>query len=198
MRAFLRKPEKNNDRFCSGLCSERMHQVLNLGHSYLIFKYCILWDSFPQGSRFWRGLLQHTIARRLIVAALLCRADGFSAKNEDLENLVGRQDWWAMIPANVFLLCASLSWPRWRACPLLVSLFSPLCRSESEDSSDLKSWIYSSNSMCSVSSFFMTLSGPMYYTLSLTVFKCTTCQQSKPHQRNRFFFVGSWPLHSCL
>ena len=33
----------------------------------------------------------------------------------------------------------------------------------------------------------MTLSGPMYYTLSLTVFKCTTCQQSKPHQRNRFF-----------
>ena len=35
----------DDDRFCSGLCSERMLQVLNLGHSSLIFKYCILWYS---------------------------------------------------------------------------------------------------------------------------------------------------------
>ena len=33
----------DDDRFCSGLCSERMHQNLNLGHSSLIFKCSILW-----------------------------------------------------------------------------------------------------------------------------------------------------------
>ena len=94
--------------------------------------------------------------------------------------------------------CASLSWPPWLACPLLVSMFSPLCCSESKDSSDLNSCIYSSNSLCSVSSFFMTLSGPIYFTLSLTVFKCTTCQPSKPHQRNRFFSRGHDPYtHAC-
>ena len=38
----------------------------------------------------------------------------------------------------------------------------------------------------------MTLSGPMHDILSLTVFKCTTCQQ-RPHQRNRFFFAGHDP-----
>ena len=81
----------------------------------------------------------------------------------------------------------------------LARLFSPgflasqLCCSESEDSGDLNSWVYSSNSLCSVYSFFITFSGPMYYTLSLTVFKCTTCQQSKPHQRNRFFSRGHDP-----
>ena len=46
--------------------------------------------------------------------------------------------------------------------------------------------------------FLHDLSGPMYYTLSLTVFKCTTCQQSKPHQRNRFFSRGHDPCtHAC-
>ena len=33
-----------NDRFCSVLWSDRKHQVSNLGHSSLIFKYCILWS----------------------------------------------------------------------------------------------------------------------------------------------------------
>ena len=32
-----------NDRFWSRLCSERTHQVLNLGHSSLTFKCCTLW-----------------------------------------------------------------------------------------------------------------------------------------------------------
>ena len=124
------------------------------------------------------------------------QCDGFSAKNEDVENLVGRQEGLMsystcqlVLLVRVFVL-ARLSPPGFPV--------SPLCCSESEDSSDLNSWIYSSNSLCSVSSFFMTLSGPMYYTLSLTVFKCTTCQQSKPHQLNRFFFAGSWILQSCL
>ena len=46
----------------------------------------------------------------------------------------------------------------------------------------------------------MFLSSPMYYcTLSLTVCKCTPCQQSKPHQCNRFFFSrGHDPYtHAC-
>ena len=34
-----------NDRLSSVVRSERMHQILNLGHSSLIFKYCILWNS---------------------------------------------------------------------------------------------------------------------------------------------------------
>ena len=46
---------------------------------------------------------------------------------------------------------------------------------------------------------FMSLSSPMYCTLSLTVCKCTPCQQSKPHQCNRFFFSrGHDPYtHAC-
>ena len=34
-----------NDRLCSVLRSERIHQVSNLGHSSLILKCCILWYS---------------------------------------------------------------------------------------------------------------------------------------------------------
>ena len=34
-----------NDRFCPVFRSERFHQVSNLGHFSLIFKYCILWYS---------------------------------------------------------------------------------------------------------------------------------------------------------
>ena len=105
-----------------------------------------------------------------------------------LTNLIGRQEGLMsfdtcqlVLLVRVFVL-ASLA----RLFPL--GFFaSQLCCSESEDSSDLSSRIYSSNNLCSVYSFFMTLPGPMCYTLFLTVFKCTTCQQSKPHQRNRFF-----------
>ena len=42
----------DEDRFCSGLCSERMHQILNLDHSSLIFKYCILWYSLDTKIKF--------------------------------------------------------------------------------------------------------------------------------------------------
>ena len=36
--------------------------------------------------------------------------------------LEDRRDWWATVLANLFFLCASLSWPPWLACSLLVSL----------------------------------------------------------------------------
>ena len=106
-----------------------------------------------------------------------------------LKNLVGRQEGLmsfdicqCVLLVRVFVL-ASLA-----RLFLLGFLASQLCCSESEDSSDLNSRIYSSNNLCSVYSFFMTLSGPMCYTLSLTVFKCTTCQQSKPRQAQQIFF----------
>ena len=76
-----------------------------------------------------------------------------------LQNLVGRQEGLMsfgtcqlVLPVRVFVLAS------------LARLFPPgflasqLCCSESEDSSDLNSWIYPSNSLCSVYSFFMTLS----------------------------------------
>ena len=89
-----------------------------------------------------------------------------------------------------------LSWLPWPARPLLVSLTSPLCCSESEDSSDLNSRTCSSTSLCFLTCSFMSLSCPMYCTLSLTVCKCTPCQQSKPHQCNRFFFSRSHDHYS--
>merc|ERR1712012_1205266 len=49
--------------------------------------------------------------------------------------------------------------------------------------------------------FSSSLSSPqdkMHCQLSLTVGLCTPCQKSKLQQYNRFFFVGSCPLHSCL
>ena len=80
-----------------------------------------------------------------------------------------------------------------------VNLTSPFCCSEYEDSSDLNSRIYSSSSLCFLTCSFMSLSCPMYCTLSLTVCKCTPCQQSKPHQYNMFFFSrGHDPYaHAC-
>ena len=78
------------------------------------------------------------------------QCDGFSTKNEDIENLVGRQERMMSygtcqhpLPVRAFF-----SWLPWPARPLLVSLTSPLCCSESEHSSDLNSRIYSSNSLC--------------------------------------------------
>ena len=90
--------------------------------------------------------------------------------------LEDRSDRWATVPANFLSWCVSLSWPPWSACHLLVSLNSPLCCSESEDSSDLNSWIYSSNSLCFVMCSFVYISCSMCCTLSLTVCKCTPCQ----------------------
>ena len=51
-----------------------------------------------------------------------------------------------------------LSWLPWPARLLLVSLTSPLCCSESEDSSDLNSRIHSSNSLCFVTYSFKYIS----------------------------------------
>ena len=92
-----------------------------------------------------------------------------------------RKNWWALILANLFLLCASLSWPPWLACSLQVSL---LLSCVALNPRILAIWIRG---------IYSTLSGPMYCTLSPTVFKCTTCQQSKSHQRNRFFSRGQDP-----
>ena len=133
------------------------------------------------------------------------QCDGFSTKNEDVENLFGRQErlmsyvWY--LPTSSSGACL-LSWLPWPARPLLVSLTSPLCCSESEDSSDLNSRIYSSNSLCFLTCSFMSLSCPLYCTLSLTVCKCTPCQQCKPPQCNRcnrfFFSRGHDPYtHAC-
>ena len=100
------------------------------------------------------------------------QCDGFSTKNEDIENLVGRQGGLMSfsicqlsLPVRVFVL-ASLA-----RLSLLFSLNFPLCCSESEDSSDWNSWIDSSNSLCFVTCFFMSLSCPMYCRLSLTMWE---------------------------
>ena len=69
-----------------------------------------------------------------------------------------------------------LSWLPWLARPLLVSLTFPWSCSESEDSSDLNSIIYSSNSLCFVTCSFEYISCSMCCTLSLTVCKCTPSQ----------------------
>ena len=53
----------------------------------------------------------------------------------------------------------------------------------------MNSKIYSSNSLIFTYSFVF-LSCPMCCTLSSTVCTCKSCQQSKPHQCNLFFFRG--------
>ena len=106
-----------------------------------------------------------------------------------------RVDWWATVPATRFLRfsCCLPGSSRIPPDPLLTRC------SESEDSSGLNSRIYSSNSLCFFYVFLhVSRSCPMYCTLSPTVCTCKPCQQSKPHQCNRFFFAGSWPLHSSL
>ena len=99
------------------------------------------------------------------------QCDGFSAKNEDIEKFgwkTGRTDELCYLPT-----CSSCA----RLCLGLLGSLVP-------------SWF----PCFSVCGFCMTLSGSMYHTLSLTVFTCTTCQQSKPHQRNRFFSRGHDPF----
>ena len=66
--------------------------------------------------------------------------------------------------------------------------------SESEHCSDLKSRIYSSNSLCFLTYPFVFPSSPMYCTLSSTVYECLPCEQNKPHQCNRFFSRGRDPF----
>ena len=131
----------------------------------------------------------HGLTNMRLILVNLC-AHVFLTNNDRANDEVCVSYGTCQLPLRVCVL----SWLPWPARPLLVSLTSPLCCSESEDSSDLNSRIYSSNSLCFRTCSFRSLSCPMYCTLSLTVCECTPCQQSKPHQCNRFFFRGVMTL----
>ena len=80
-------------------------------------------------------------------------------------------------------------------------LFCLWCCSESEDSA-INLWIQHSNCLWYLFVFFpCTLSPsqvPLRYNLSSNSLYLHTLPMSKLHQQNRFFFVVSWPRHSCL
>ena len=93
-----------------------------------------------------------------------------------------------------------LSWLPWPASPLLVSQTSTLCCSESEDSSDLNTRIYSSNSLCFLTCSFMPLSwfDVLHTVLNSGLVHTLPIEQASSVQQQILFFAGSWPLHSRL
>ena len=83
----------------------------------------------------------------------------------------------------------------------VVFLFCPWCCSESEDSV-INLRIQHSNCLWYLFDFLFpcTLSPSLVslrYNLSSNSLYLHTLPTSKLHQQNRFFFVGSWPRHSC-
>ena len=58
-----RLPQIGNDRFGMATCSLRVHQFLNFGHLFSIFKNCILWNSFNSEINFFHALLHQQVTQ---------------------------------------------------------------------------------------------------------------------------------------
>ena len=115
-------------------------------------------DAFESSSRLafknftmgWRLMVKNNVTSSLQRMKILSTNSSYQSK----ENLVGKHEWLmsygtCQLPLRVCVF----SWFPWPARPLLVSLTSSLCCSESEDSRDQNSWIHSSNSLCVVTCF---------------------------------------------
>ena len=91
------------------------------------------------------------------------------------------------------------SWLPWPSRPLLVSLTSSLCCSDSVDSSYLNSWIHYSNSLCVVTCSFEFISwfDVLHTVLNSGLVHTLPIEQASSVQQI-LFFAGSWPLHSRM